>query len=386
MGICDPVGGLTFDVMAQVVADRLAYPQASLQDCQVSKASRSKKDKAKFTIGIDLGGTKVAASLVDAEGRILSETRLPTVPPWMKDQDPRSNPKPLSPAQVRRHIHYVIDAMADAVLESTTPLRSEHTKPSAVSKQILGIGLASAGPMNLEKGTLDYPSNFRGWKVVPLVQLLKDALEKRGFKSEITFQNDAIAAALGEGWVGRAKGCKTYAMITVGTGIGTGVILNGRPAQSGGMGSEWGHMMVIAPGIDKSRESFNERSVEGLASGTGLIHRAKKRGFKGENAADLALAARKGNKLALELFGESAEALAALFYSLSLGFHPEKFVVAGGMIAIRDLFLPQAIEIYREMMKQKNPEFVSPIQVAELGNHAGVIGAARLPYLRAQLS
>lgn len=368
--------------IAQVVTDRLAYPQASLQDLQVSKTTRLSKSKAKFTIGIDLGGTKVAASLVDAEGRILSETRLPTVPPWMKEQDPRTAIKAPSPAQVRRHIQYVVEAMADAVLESTAPLRSEHTRPSAVADQILGIGLASAGPMNLEKGTLDYPSNFRGWKVVPLVALLKDALKKRGLQLDIAFQNDAIAAALGEGWVGRASGCSTYAMITVGTGIGTGVILNGRPAQSGGMGSEWGHMMIIAPGITKNRSDFNERSVEGLASGTGLIHRAKKRGFKGETAADLAVMARKGNKLALKLFEEASEALAALFYTLSLGFHPEKFVVSGGMIAIRDLFLPQAIEIYREMMKQKNPEFVSPIQVAELGNHAGVIGAARLPYLK----
>ena len=335
--------------------------------------------KGKYTIGIDLGGTKVAAALVNTQGKIIGESRRQTVPPWLSSQDPRTLKKKASPTNVKKHIEYVINAMADAAYEVAEPLLR---RGAAGRKQLIGIGLASAGPMKIDKGTLDYPSNFKGWKLVPIVSLLQKALKKVGLDCPLHFQNDAIAAALGEGWIGSAKNCSTYAMITVGTGIGTGVIFNGRPAQSGGMGSEWGHMMVRADGIKGSPESYNARSVEGLASGTGLLHRAKERGFRGEQTRDLVAAAREGDELALDLFTDASEALAALFYSLSLGFHPEKFIVSGGMLPARDLFLPQAIEIYQKMMRLKNPLFLAPVQVAKLGTAAGVIGAARLPMLK----
>jgi glucokinase len=330
------------------------------------------KSTSKYTIGIDLGGTKVAAALVDSEGRLIAEARKPTVPPEMQEQSLRSTQMPTSASEVRRHIRYVIDAMADAAVEAldVTP-----------KKNLAGIGLASAGPMNLERGTLDYPSNFKGWKIVPIVELLSEALKKRSIRTRIYFQNDAVAAALGEGWVGRAKGCNTYGVITVGTGIGTGMIFNGRPAQSAGMGSEWGHMLVNCVGLDSSREDAAGREVEGLASGTWLMKRALARGFKSTHTADLAQAARDGNSLATELFKDASEALAALLYSLSLGFHPEKFVFSGGMLAVKDVFLPQTIELYIDIMKKRYPEFLAPVQVARLGTQAGVIGAARLPLL-----
>jgi glucokinase len=344
-----------------------------------SKRKQTPDGPGTYTVGIDLGGTKVAAALVDHRGKIVSEARLPTVPPWMLEQDPRAITMEPSPSEVRRHITYVVSAMADATTEVLNALSTKSSSKSA--SKVLGVGLASAGPMNLEKGTLDYPSNFKGWKIVPLLMHLQIALQKRGVKKPITFQNDAVAAALGEGWVGRAKDCHTYAMITVGTGIGTGVVFNGKPAQSRGMGSEWGHLMVNAPGIQLDPSSFNDRSVEGLASGTGLIRRARELGFRGHSAADLAEAAKSGDLLALKVFAGASEALAALFYSLSLGFHPEKFVVSGGMLAIQEHFLPQAKALYKEMMIKKNPKFVTTVQIAKLGTKAGVIGAARLPRL-----
>lgn len=342
------------------------------------KSSSAKKPKATYTIGIDLGGTKVAAALVDDQGRLLTEVKVPTVPPRMRDQDPRlSTQTEPKPREVQDHIRYVVDAMADAAVEASQPLRD-----GLVKGRILGIGLASAGPMNIEKGTLEYPANFRGWKRVPLVTLLGEALKKRGIRGKIAFQNDAMAAALGEGWIGRASNKQTYAMITVGTGIGSGVIFNGKPAQSSGMGSEWGHMLVNISGAMRWPDNVYERSVEGLASGTGMIRRAKSLGFKGESASDLAEAARNGHPVARDIFTGASEGLAALFYSLSLGFHPEILVVTGGMLAVKDFFLPQAIELYEELIKQKFPEFRTPVRVSKLGNRAGVIGAARLPRLK----
>jgi glucokinase len=341
----------------------------------MAKTSKSRNSAPNYTVGIDLGGTKLAAALVDGAGRVVHEVHRATVPgDFLAEFDPKKHLHEEPPAkQVRRHIRYVVEAMAEAAVEVAA-----HLPPRG---KIVGYGLASAGPMNIIKGTLESPSNFVGWKQVPLVKLLSEQLGKRGLKGQLHFQNDAIAAALGEGWIGRAKGANTYAVVTVGTGIGSGVILNGRPAQSGGMGSEWGHILVHAPGIGRDREGWYERSVEGLASGTGIVRRAKARGSLIESSTLLAKAAHEGDALALELFSESAEALATLFYSLSLGFHPEVFVVSGGMLAIRELFLPQAIELYRDLMSRTNAKFLAPIKIAKLGTLSGVIGAARLPYL-----
>jgi glucokinase len=340
-----------------------------------TKSTRQSTSKrAKFTVGIDLGGTKAAAALVDSQGKIIAEVFRPTVPDRLKTMDPRASHKAPIGAMVKEHIAYVVGAMAEAVVGL---LKDKNLHPS----EIHGIGLASAGPMNIEKGTLDYPSNFLGWKVVPLVDLLKKRLAKDGIRLPVSFQNDAIAAALGEGWVGSARGDETYAIITVGTGIGTGVIFNGRPAQSRGMGSEWGHMMVDCRGSRTAdSDALYVRTVEGLASGTGLIRRARARGFVGETASDLAQAASAGDAMALELFAEASEALASLMYSLSIGFHPERFVFSGGMLAIKEMYLPQAKELYKRMM-QDYPDFAAPITTAKLGTRAGVIGAARLPYL-----
>lgn len=359
-----------------VVADRLAYLQASMQNRPVPKLTKSNKSIATYSVGIDLGGTKVSAALVDDQGRLLTEVRKPTVPPWLKDQDPRNAAHQPKPREVQRHIDYVVSTMADAVLEASQPVRD-----GLVKGRIIGVGLASAGPMNIEKGTLEYPANFRGWKKIPLVKLLSDALRERKIKGPLAFQNDAMAAALGEGWIGVAKGKQTYAMITVGTGIGSGVIFNGRPAQSSGMGSEWGHLLVNSVGSMRFPETLYERTVEGLASGTGIVRRAKAKGLQGETAADLARAAREGNLIAREIFTGASEGLAALFYGLSLGFHPDMLVVTGGLLGIKDLFLPQAIELYKELIRLRNPEFSTPIRVSKLGNRAGVIGAARLPRL-----
>jgi glucokinase len=331
--------------------------------------------KRSFTLGIDLGGTKVAAALVDANGKILFETSRPTVPPDFLHADPRKLENP-SPADVKKHIAYVVDAMAEAAVECASKLEKKD------AKNLLGIGLASAGPMNIAKGEITDPSNFKGWKKVPLVKLLSKACAKRGLKKPISFQNDAIAAALGEGWTGSAKGRSTYAVITVGTGIGTGVIFNGKPLQSNGMGSEWGISISNSPGLSKAQFP-QDRSVEGIASGTGLIRQSQIRGWDFKTAAEVAEAARAGDKRALELFFGASEALAGLFYSLSLGLNPDVFAISGGMLAIKDLFLPQAIDLYNKSISVKYPSFKRPIKVSKLGTKAGVIGAARLPRLEA---
>ena len=339
------------------------------------KKQSAKPSSPDYTIGLDLGGTKVSIALVDNKGRIVKQTSRPVTPPSMPQLDPRDAYKP-SPSEVRLHVDHVADAMADGAREVADALSAKD------QRLIRGIGLASAGPMDLNKGLLLNVSNMKGWAKVPIVQKLTDACKKQKLSyGKIGFQNDAIAAALGEGWIGLAKNANTYVMITVGTGIGTGVIFNGAPAQSNGMGSEWGHILCDVRGISNHTRRAYDFEVEGLASGTGLVRQAKLRRLHYEDAHQIAEDARKGKREALDLFLACSEALASLFFTLSLGFNPEVFAVSGGMIAIQDLFLPRAIEIYQEAIRSKYPVFERPIKISKLSTSAGVIGAARLPRL-----
>jgi len=266
--------------------------------------------------------------------------------------------------------------MRDAAVEVSETLSPKDRR------LIRGMGLASAGPMDINRGLLLNVSNMKGWQKVAIVKQLTDACAKTDLpKTKIGFQNDAIAAALGEGWIGRAKNANTYIMITIGTGIGTGVILNGQPAQSNGMGSEWGHILSDVRGIANHTRRAYDFECEGMASGTGLVRQAKLRNLKYDDAHQIAEDARKGKREAVDLFLSCSEALAGLFFTLSLGFNPEVFAVTGGMLAIEDLFLPRAIEIYQEAIRSKYPVFEKPIKISKLGTKAGVIGAARLPRL-----
>lgn len=335
-----------------------------------SPGGETLKRTKRLTIGIDLGGTKIATGLVDDSGKILAADRRPS-----KSPDHAS----LMPKQ---QIRFCVDSMADAVVAvlASAPGKTAKQKSGAVQ----GVGLAAAGPLNVDKGLIVNPSNFTGWGTVPIVRLLTEALKKRGVNQKVYFQNDAIAAALGEGWTGRAKRCTSYAMITLGTGIGTGVILNGRPAQSKGMGSEWGHSIVNRAEFEDEDSELDpyQSTVEGIASGTGMIRFAHHLGFEGPSTVELAAAARDNDDLlAKYVFKKASFALAALFHNLSVGFHLDIIVVTGGLLPIQDLFVPRAVEIYGEWIKRTAPDFKTSIVISKLGNNAGVVGAARLPRL-----
>jgi glucokinase len=332
------------------------------------KNTRAKaKPAGNLSIGIDLGGTKIATGLVNNQGRILSEDRRPTKAPNHDELPPK------------KQIQFLIDSMADAVLEIVQSQKGKTLRDRA--KNIRGVGLASAGPLHVEKGTLERPFNMGDWGRVPIVSLLTKALKKRGLNFKVHFQNDAIAAALGEGWVGAAKNCVSYAMITLGTGIGTGVILNGKPCQSRGMGSEWGHIIVDQDYAVKNPSDIYHGTLEGLASGTGMFKLAQSMGYKGESSVDLAESARAGDKIALEVFKRASHALATAFYNLSIGTNLDKFAVTGGMLPVQDLFVPQAVALYTKMMTDSFKEFLAPVVISKMGNKAGIIGAARLPFL-----
>ena len=234
--------------------------------------------------------------------------------------------------------------------------------------------------MNVQAGELIHPSNFPGWKKFKIVNELQSALATSSWKPKIYFQNDAIAAAFAEKWIGAAHDCKSFVVITIGTGIGTGVIFNGLPCQTEGMGSEWGHLLVDVKGRQQSGASIVDHTVEGIASGTALIKRARALGFTGTSVEELVIANKLNDKYKF-LFEDMAWALASLCYSLSMGFHLDKILFSGGLIKIKDLYWAQTRKHYAELINEKNPAFRAPLEVARAGNKAGVLGAASLPYL-----
>lgn len=312
-----------------------------------------------FSIGFDLGGTKLASALLNEKGEMLDFIKVPV--------DMRREKSALK-TQKR-----VISLMADIALDFKKRFPKETT-----GKTFKGIGLASAGPLNVEKGALINPVNYPGWKIVPIRDLLEKEVRSRGFKSSVYFQHDATAAALAEGWVGGGKGLHSFAVVSVGTGVGTGLIFNGSPVQSRGMGSEYGHTIVDMQKLMASPQKLHHCTVEGNASGTGLLRKAREMGFAGSSVEELLDT--KDSKYDV-LFKEMSWALATLCYDLSIGYNLQSIFLSGGLIKIRHLYLKDLKAYYKNMLKQMNPAFECNIQVAKTMNHAGVLGAGYLPYL-----
>lgn len=298
---------------------------------------------SQYYLGFDLGGTKLAWALVSSKGRLVLYESVPVF--LSQDKNPHKTKKT------------IIDLMTDVAKD-------------VGKRSIKSIGLASAGPMDMEKGLLIDPSNFKNWGTFPIVSNLKKSLAKKRLNTPIYFQNDAMAAALGEGWVGAAKGLTNYIVITLGTGIGTGVIFNGAPALSRGMGGEWG--LSIIEGT---------QTVESIASGPAIVEQAYKMGFPGSSIEDIVLLILRGRDEYRKLFSNAAKALAVLSYNLSLGFHPQKIFFTGGLMGASEYFWEELNEYYSKLIRPRHLVFQAPLLKAKLGNKAGAIGAARLPLL-----
>jgi glucokinase len=319
-------------------------------------------ERKTFSIGLDLGGTKLAGALLDHNGKIIDFIKIPVE---MKKEG--------TPLKTQKR---VIGLMTDICHDFKKRFPKECTKTF-----FKGVGLASAGPLDTEKGQLINPINFPGWKTVPVKKLLQTSLDKSELKTKVYFQNDAIAAALAEGWIGGAKQMSSYGIVTVGTGIGSGIIFNNQPCQSHGMGSEFGHLIVDMNSLMKNPKNLNHYTVEGIASGTALLRRSKELGFKGESVEELVHAFKNGERKYQILFDEMAMALAILCFDLSIGFNLEGIFISGGLIKIKELYLDQLKKNYTLLLTQFNPKFKTKIQIAKTQNQAGVIGAGYLPYL-----
>lgn len=291
-----------------------------------------------FSLGIDLGGTELRAGLFTRDGALVRRRQVPT--------DARGGPAA------------VVGQMATLVAS----LRA------GTDATVVGIGIASPGPLDGDRGVVIFAPTLDGWHDVPLPAMLT---QRTGLPARL--ENDANAAALGEWREGAGVGLRHMVYVTVSTGIGGGVIADGRLLRGRhGMAAELGHMTItddLVPCVCGGHGCF-----EALASGSALTAAGRLKGF--DTARDVTEAARVGDLSALDLLKREAALLGRGFASLLHLFSPELIVVGGG---VSDAFDLMAADITRAMRASAMPAYRDvPVRRAGLGQDAGLFGAASL--------
>jgi glucokinase len=311
-----------------------------------------------LAIGVDVGGTKVAAGVVDEHGTVLAKTRRPT--------------PSTSPEDVERTI-------ADVVAE----LRSDH--------EVAAVGIGAAGFIDAQRATVLFAPNL-AWRDEPL----RDEVSKL-VGLPVVVENDANAAAWGEYRFGAGKGQPDLVCITVGTGIGGGIILDGQLYRGRfGIGAEFGHMQFLRDG---RRCGCGQRGCwEQYCSGRALLHAAREiadvqRGWgarllelgngepEGIEAPEVTLAAREGDPAALACFEEVGRCLGRGMVNIAAALDPGCFVIGGGVADAGELLLAPARALFAERLAGGSYRPLAEIRLAALGNEAGLVGAADLARL-----
>ena len=306
-----------------------------------------------YVFGIDIGGTSIKCGLFTAEGELLDKWEIMT---------DRSNGGENVPSDIAKAID---SKMKEKYIEK---------------ESVLGVGVGIPGPV-LEDGTVLQCPNL-GWGRMNAAQIMSDLT---GLK--IKAGNDANVAALGEMWKGGGKGCKNMVMITLGTGVGGGVILDGNILCGvNGAAAEIGHM-IVNPEEEDICGCGGHGHLEQYASATGIVRMAKKALAKGDRKSSLSGfaklsaknifdEAKKGDELAFELVDTLGNYLAYALTHVSAVVDPEVYVVGGGVSRAGEILIDAIKKHYNNniMKALQNKEF----RLAELGNDAGIFGAARM--------
>ena len=294
-----------------------------------------------LALAIDLGGTQLRAALVDRQGKVMSRAAAAT--------DVEGGPK--------------------AIVAQMLQLANEAGFSKSQGRAV-GIGICAPGPLDSETGTVISISTLPGWENFPLRDTLTQAL---GVPAVL--ENDGIAAANGEWKFGAGRGLNHLVYVTVSTGIGGGVIADGRLLRGRrGMAAHVGHLMIERNGPLCSCGAPG--CFEALASGSALGKAGRAKGFADAKA--VVAAARAGDEAALVLMDEEADWLAYGFTCLLHLYSPELVIMGGGVSSALDLMHARirariaalALPPFREVEVVK----------AALGDNAGLIGAAALAF------
>jgi glucokinase len=300
-------------------------------------------------LGLDIGGTKIAAGVVDGRGAVRGFTVAAT--------EAARGPE-------------------DGLARLYGLGRRAVEASGAGWEEIEGVGIGCGGPLESERGILIAPLHLVGWEGVPIVELASAALGRPA-----VLDNDATAAAAGEHRHGAGRGTRNMVYLTVSTGVGGGVVLDGRLHRGPtGNGGELGHVTVDWHGR-RCRGCGRLGCLEAYASGTSIAERAREAGMTGATAADVAAGARAGEEPAARIWTETCEALACGITSIANIFDPELVVVGGGVSRTGE----QLLGPVRELVQAQAIAHAGPkvgVVAAALGDAVGVVGAATVAYER----
>ncbi len=313
-----------------------------------------------LTIGVDIGGTKVAAGVVDDGGTVVEQVRRDT------------------PSQDAGEIE---DVIADVITE----LRGNH--------EVSAVGIGAAGFVDAAGAVVLFAPNL-AWRK----EALRDEITKR-VDLPVVVENDANAAAWAEVRFGAGRGQRDVVLVTIGTGIGGGIIFDGQLYRGEfGVAAEMGHMQVVPDGRDCG---CGQRGCwEQYGSGRALVREARDFATADpDNAAQLLArgdgtvdgltgvhvteAAQAGDPLARQAFGRVGRWIGVGLTNLAVVLDPAVFLVGGGVSDAGDLLLDPIRAAYKERLPGAAYRPSAEIRLAELGNEAGLVGAADLARLRA---
>ncbi|MCL4515384.1 MAG: ROK family protein [Firmicutes bacterium] len=320
------------------------------------------KTGGRYTIGVDLGGTKVATALTDIHGRILQRAEVPT------------GAQEGAGAVISR----IVDSIR-AVMNTVVDGRK------VSSEEVLGIGIGSPGPLDVKKGIVLYSPNLK-WENIPICDPIAAA-----FGLPTYLDNDASVAAMAESRFGAGKGVPNMIYMTVSTGIGGGMIINGRLYRgSHGNAGEIGHMTIKPDGPRCGCGNFGclealasgtaiaREAAEGIRAGVATTLREKTNGDPARVTARLVgEALREGDSFAREVIHQAGNYLGIGLANLVNIFDPEMIVIGGGVSRIgEELFEPAR----KTMRERALAAVVKDVKIvpALLGGDSGVLGAAGL--------
>jgi glucokinase len=303
----------------------------------------------RLMLGLDIGGTKIAAGVVDEGGGVSGFLTEPT----LAERGPRDG------------LERLFELGRQAVAAAT-----------ASWDEIDGIGIGCGGPLDSASGLLIAPLHLPDWTNLPIAQLAAEALGRPA-----VLDNDATAAAAAEFLYGAGRGTLNMVYLTISTGVGGGVVLDGKLHRgTSGNGGELGHVTVDWRG--RVCGGCGRRGcLEAYVSGTSIAERAAEAGMHGATAADVVEAARAGLEPAATVWAESCEALACGILSIANLFEPELVVIGGGVSRAGDLLLAPVREL---VQAQSRGPLRRPMDIvtAQLGDVVGVAGAAAVAYER----
>lgn len=312
----------------------------------------------KYYVGIDLGGTNIVAGVVDEDYNIIAKATTKTNCPCPEKE--------------------IAGDMAKMALQAVE-------NAGLTMDKIEWIGIGTPGIANSETGIIEYANNL-GFKNTPMVKYIRETIDKPVF-----IENDANAAAYGEYVAGAAKGAKNAVCITLGTGVGGGIIIDGKIySGSNFAGAEIGHTVIEVDGVQCS--CGRKGCFEAYSSATGLIRMtkeaiaehpdcimAKMAEEKGKVTARTSFdSMREGDEYAKEVVDKYIKYLAAGITNAINTFQPDILCIGGGVCNEGDPLLLPMKAIVKEEVYTRNSEKNTEIVIAQLGNDAGIIGAAFL--------